>query len=30
MPRYVEHARAIAAALSEVDGVEVPPAPPQM
>jgi threonine aldolase len=29
MPRYVEHARAIAAALSEVDGVEVTPDPPQ-
>jgi threonine aldolase len=29
MPRYVEHARAIGALLSEVDGVEVTPNPPQ-
>ena len=29
MPRYVEHARAIAAALVDIDGVEVRPDPPQ-
>jgi hypothetical protein len=29
MPRYVEHARAIAAALGGLDGVEVRPDPPQ-
>jgi hypothetical protein len=29
MPRYVEHARACGALLSEVDGVEVTPNPPQ-
>ena len=29
MPRYVAHARAIAAALDQVDGVEVRPDPPQ-
>jgi threonine aldolase len=29
MPRYVEHARAIAAVLREVDGIEVRPDPPQ-
>jgi threonine aldolase len=29
MSRYVEHARAIAAALDQVDGVEVRPDPPQ-
>jgi threonine aldolase len=29
MPRYVEHARAIGALLSEIDGVEVTPNPPQ-
>jgi threonine aldolase len=29
MPRYVEHAQAIGALLSEVDGVEVTPNPPQ-
>jgi threonine aldolase len=29
MPRYVEHARAVARALGEVDGVEVTPDPPQ-
>ena len=29
MPRYVEHARAIAAELSQVDGLEVVPDPPQ-
>jgi threonine aldolase len=29
MPRRVEHARAIAAALREVDGIEVRPDPPQ-
>jgi threonine aldolase len=29
MSRYVDHARAIAVALSEVDGVEVRPDPPQ-
>jgi threonine aldolase len=29
MPRYVEHAQAIAAALADVDGVEVRPDPPQ-
>ena len=29
MPRYVEHARAIAAELARIDGVEVIPDPPQ-